>query len=152
MLRSIVFLIFEQHWSRASLRSGHISCFAWDFSLEKWWHNQFFVARIRQCLKLLQKIQSRMAVMFCIINELLLSMLTYFKIFAFSNLSSWASSLQHFNYFHLRFLFSQQSQVKSSSPHEGALGIHCNQTVMEVFFSAATKGLLKTWSFSRVQQ
>ena len=62
--RSIVFLVFEQHWSRASSRSGHISCFAWDFSLQKWWHN---VARILQCLKLLQKIQSRMAVMFYVI-------------------------------------------------------------------------------------
>lgn len=61
-------------------------------------------------------------------------MLTYFKIFAFSNFSSWTSSPQHFNYLHLRFFWSDQRQVKSSSPHERALGIHCNQTVMEVFF------------------
>ena len=65
---------------------------------------------------------------------LVLLMLTYFKICSFSNVSFWTSSPQHFNYLHLRFFWSDQRQVKSSSPHEGALGIHCNQTVMEVFF------------------
>lgn len=111
--RSIVFLVFEQHWSRASSRSGHISCFAWDFSLEKWWHNQFLVARILQCLKLLQKIQSRMAVMFYVI---------IFSFWCWLISKSWPFQTFHLEHPHLNisiiftFVFSSASKARLNHP------------------------------------